>query len=296
MPLKLTEVEMAKYICILLCAVLVAGELVYRFPGVTMDTPENMMCPSDSQLEAARDSTSANLFEILINIADNISNTYTIPDCEGSGWRRIAFLNMTDPDQTCPEQWRLYQEGTIRACGRQYSNEGSCDSAYFSSNGYTYSKVCGRLTGYQYTSPDGIFSMNGLTDLDGIYIDGVSITYGDPRQHLWSLFGSLYDSHCCIQHRIETLGFVNDNYFCDTGNPVSGLYSWVGGELVTDYPLWDGVTQCGNNATCCAPSSGPWFNTMLSSPSTSDIEVRICGDQSTSDEDTPVALMEIYIK
>ena len=90
---------------------------------------------------------------------------------------------MADPDQTCPEQWRLYQEGTIRACGRQYSNEGSCDSAYFSSNGYTYSKVCGRQQGTSTLySLDGIFP-NGPTELDATYIDGVNITYGDPRQH-----------------------------------------------------------------------------------------------------------------
>ena len=296
MPLKLNEVEMAKYICILLYAALVAGELVYRLPGVTLDTPENMMCPSDSQLETARDSTSANLSEILINIADNISNTYTIPDCGGSGWRRVAFLNMTDPDQTCPEQWRLYEQGTVRACGRQETNSASCDSVYFSPGETAYTQVCGRITGYSFSTIDSvssqIYTPTAGNEINEQYLDGVSVTYGMPRQHIWSFFNDHVEERCCYQPDldfIQSFNIVGDNYFCDTGLTDTGI-------LGTTYPVWDGVTQCPNNANCCAPSSGPWFNTMLLSPSTSDIEVRICADEGTDNEDSPVGLIEFYIQ
>ena len=288
---------MAKYICILLFAALVAGEQVYKFPAVTLDTPENMVCPPDSQLETARSSISANLSEILINIAGNTIITYTIPDCGGSGWRRVAFLDMADPDQTCPEQWRLYERGTARACGRQETFSPSCDSVYFSPGETAYTQVCGRITGYSFYTIDGVARLANSTtpgnEINEEYLDGVSVTYGMPRQHIWSFFNDhTLTARCCEQQRldfIQSFNFIEDNFFCDTGN--NG-----GNFLGVTYPVWDGVTQCPNNPHCCAPSSGPWFNTTLSSPSTSDIEVRICADEDTLNEDSPVELIEIYVQ
>ena len=81
--LKITEKEMAKYTCILLCVALVAGEQVYRFLAVTLDTPENMMCPPDSQLETARDSISANLSEILLATSPTLTPFLTVGALDG---------------------------------------------------------------------------------------------------------------------------------------------------------------------------------------------------------------------
>ena len=287
------------FVCVLLSySSLVTGE-VYSIHSSVLDTPESSVCPTHSELEIAREIISRNVSEILAHVAADIDPvTYVIPACGGSGWRRVAFLDMTDPNQICPEQWRLYDQDGVRACGRQESLGSSCSSANFSSNEYAYTQVCGRVTAYQFASPDGGSDDLGLTpgdEINGPYVDGVSITYGFPRQHIWSLFGSLYDIFCCNGH-ISNHDFVGNNFFCDTGNPVSGLFAWSLTSLVTDYPLWDGNTQCPNNENCCAPSSGPWFTALLSSSSMSDIEVRICGDQQSDDEDTPVELMEIYVK
>ena len=52
-----------------------------------------------------------------------------------------------------------------------------------------YSKVCGKVTGYQYASP-GAFATyynNQALTLDGNYVDGVSITHGHPRRHIWTV-------------------------------------------------------------------------------------------------------------
>lgn len=38
-----------------------------------------------------------------------------------------------------------------------------------------------------------------------------------------------------------------------------------------------------------------WFVTELIKPSSDDIEVRICGSESTDNEDTPIEVMEIYV-
>ena len=38
-----------------------------------------------------------------------------------------------------------------------------------------------------------------------------------------------------------------------------------------------------------------WFSVQLPNPTMDDIEVRICGDESADNEDTPIGLLEIYI-
>ena len=86
----------------------------------------------------------------------------------------------------------------------------------------------------------------------------------------------------------STQDFVENDYFCDTGN----IANW-GGVFFTDNPLWDGVAGC---TSCCAPQSGPWFHTVLDHDAMDPIEIRICGDQPTYDEDTPVYLVDIYVK
>ena len=40
----------------------------------------------------------------------------------------------------------------------------------------------------------------------------------------------------------------------------------------------------------------PWFSVQLPAPTNDKIQVSICGDQSTTDEDTPVELIEIYVQ
>jgi hypothetical protein len=58
--------------------------------------------------------------------------------------------------------------------------------------------------------------------------------------------------------------------------------------------LWDGE-QC--EGSCCeGAQSPPWFSVQLPAPTTDMIEVSICCDQGTLDEDTPVELMEIYVQ
>ena len=93
-------------VCVLISAGLATAQ-IYHIPTVSLDTPDNSVCPPDAQLEAIRNSISGNLSDILVEIA---ANKTTIPECGGSGWRRVAFLDMTDPDQTCPSSWRLYSQ------------------------------------------------------------------------------------------------------------------------------------------------------------------------------------------
>ena len=232
----------------------------------------------------------------------NNQNTYCNMDelCgSGGGWTRLAYLDMSDATESCPSGFNTYNSGGVRACGR-YNSGAGCVSVTYPSNGISYSQICGRVTGYQYHSADAFV---GPSDLNSYYVDGVSITRGSPRQHVWTLANGLTDTYnnhpywiCpCSTGSTQTIpSFVGNHYFCESGNHAAG---WIN-TLYTSDPLWDGQ-GCGVlEATCCAASGIPWFHRDYGSTTTTDyIELRVCADGSAAyDEDTPVSFYEIYVK
>ena len=106
--------------------------------------------------------------------------------CGGPGWRRAAYLNMSDPTQTCPPAWELITNPR-RSCARpSNATSWSCYSAMFPTQGIQYSQVCGRIIGYQVGTPQAFVLENAFSPqtIDGPYVDGLSLTYGNPRKHM----------------------------------------------------------------------------------------------------------------
>ena len=223
--------------------------------------------------------------------------------CGGSGWRRVAYLNMSDPSQQCPSVWREITT-PHRVCGRN-STTGSCEGLNYTTGGEQYNQVCGRIIGYEIGVTSAFFygHRNGHSIIDSYYVVGVSVTHGSPRQHIWTFAGGLdeqgsYPRETCPCVTGSTGGnyipsFVGQNYFCE-----SGLITWrsTAGVFYPDSdPLWDGQ-GCGPTSSCCTFNSPPWFNVTLQSPTTDNIEVRICGFRNSQSDDTPIQLMELYVK
>ena len=130
-------------------------------------------------------------------------------------------------------------------------------------------------------------------------MDGVSITYGISRTHIWSYVAGVFEESqtddlknvcpCSPTQGSGPPSFVGDNYYCESGNPSDT----VGSIIFTDDPLWDGQ-QC--EGTCCnGTNSPPWFSVQLSVPTTDMIEIRICANESYDNEDTPIKLLELYV-
>ena len=232
--------------------------------------------------------------------------------CGSGGWTRLAYLDMTDSTQNCPSGFRLYQSGGVTSCGRKNSTESSCVSVEFPSNGISYSQVCGRVMGYQYGSTDAVdsryfdFEVIHHNDINSYYVDGVSITRGSPRQHVWTLMAGLHEAsivrkgafNCpCSQGSSQnsTLQpFIGNDYFCESGNPATN--NSFQSILYTSDPLWDGK-GCGSlEGNCCTASGLPWFNKVLGTTTTDYLELRVCGDEGTAGEDTPVSFYELYVK
>ena len=217
--------------------------------------------------------------------------------CGSVGWTRLAYLNMSNSTETCPSGFRLYQSGGVRACGRATSSGGSCTSVQFPSNGISYSQVCGRVTGYQYAAPDAINNH----DINSYYVDGVSITRGSPRQHVWTLMAGFSDSStslnacpCNNGSTVSVPSFIGNNYFCESGNTGSGFAYHI---LYTSDPLWDGQGCGSTESPCCNVPGIPWFHRDYGNTTTTDyIELRVCADQRADWEDSPVSYYEIYVK
>ena len=225
--------------------------------------------------------------------------------CGSSGWTRIAYLDMSRADATCPTEFMLYNASGKLACGRLTSSISSCNSIIFPiPQDLSYSSVCGKVLGYQKGTPQAIHvGPGGHNDINSYYVDGVSITYGEApnRQHIWTFMaafredgGGDWTCPCYINTIIQTIqAFIGDNYFCEAGNPVG--YP-VASQLYTDDPLWDGETCGSKESPCCQIPGLPWFTKTLSSTTTESIELRICGDHDTNDEDSPIFFYEIYVK
>ncbi|XP_065883942.1 uncharacterized protein [Dysidea avara] len=73
------------------------------------------------------------------------------------------------------------------------NNAAGCYSTIFGTPLSTsYSEVCGKIIGYQKGSMDSFYpSMEGLVT----YVDGISITLGSPRKHLWTYAVGLSDDY-----------------------------------------------------------------------------------------------------
>ena len=198
------------------------------------------------------------------------------------GWTRVAHINMSEPQQTCPSPLRTLTT-PWRMCAGQTS--AGCSSVRYPTLGLNFTQVCGQAVGFRSGSTDGldaIFLSNKT--IDNPYVDGLSITYGTPRHHLWT-YAAGHNGRCLCHlrsHASPPPSFVGQHYYCD------------GNDAVSEYRLWDGE-GCQFGSTCCDPPNQPWFHRTLNTTTTDDIEVRWCRDQEASNEDIGVELLELYV-
>ena len=185
----------------------------------------------------------------------------------------------------------MWQQYTTphRVCGRR-SSSASCEGLNYTTGSVQYNHVCGRIIGYQIGSVDSF--RHSSQSIDTYYVEGVSVTHGSPRQHIWTFAAGLdeqrpmYACPCVNGSTVTVPSFVGQNYFCE-----SGLTSWpqnYGVFYQNGDPLWDGQ-GCGPTSSCCTFNSPPWFNVTLSAPTTDYIEVRICASEGIGDEDSPIS-------
>ena len=199
------------------------------------------------------------------------------------GWMRVFKLDMNITSHQCPNGLSQRTDGGLRTCVKNVSAAG-CSSIFLPTRNVNYSRVCGRITGYQIGTTDN-FQLQQSSDIDSVYVDGVSLTHEfNQRQHIWTFAVAVGKSHCPCQLDHAPPSFVGDDYFCDSGTQEHASP----GRFYSD-PLW-------NDADCVCCANPPWFHQQLPQPTSDDIEMRVCRNEPNTHEDIATQVVEIYVR
>ena len=227
-------------------------------------------------------------------------------NCGGTGgWMRVALVDMSDPIQSCPVAQNLSERtfNGVRMCVYDSATD-FCTQVNYGVDGVWYSQVCGRVRGYQFGTPDGFGpyrNQGGGRPLSAHYLDGISITYGDPdpEGHIWSFPVGKYESSddyygcpCNIGNRGYIPAYVGNDYYCESGqhtNPSDFII------YETD-PLYDGDGCGGLEGPCCTNYPNlPWFVKTLNAPTNKQVNTRYCINNPTKESIT-MDQLELYIR
>ena len=254
--------------------------------------PRNRSCqeilycfPSSSSGYYQIHATNGSLVDVYCNMEGTNCGNIT-------GWTRVAYLNMTQPHATCPPPLVRNTTAGLTLCHRSKSG---CDRVLYSTLDLSYSQVCGRVRGYQLGTTDGF---GPFLYMRINYVDGVTITYNSStNNHIWTYASGIFEngtrSHACPCNNgsaAQSPPFVGDNYYCESGTAT------VNDSLHSSDPLWDGQQCDGLEAPCCTHSSMPWFIKTLNVTTTEDIELSVCGNSPPTAEDTPLELVELFVR
>ena len=209
---------------------------------------------------------------------------------DGGGWMRVADVDAGAGK--CPSGWVF--TNIPKVCFR-LAFGGGCKSAFFDTFDLSYTEVRGYVKAYQFYSMDGFRSNMSINQP---YVDGLSVTYGIPRKHVWTWGVGLSQDYnygvnnCpCSKYAGDVPpSFVGGDYYCESGNSWGYENTWY-----TADPLYDGAGCPGGNS-CWIPASLPWFKKTYAQPINASLEGRLCADSASSNEDIGVYEMQLFVR
>ena len=248
--------------------------------------------------------TTAKLIKMKKKINHRFSELEESNSLNTGGWRRVVFLNMTNPTTNCPPGWQLTSYSK-RSCGRVNTSRLSCDSVFFPVSGGPYNQVMGRIRAYQWGNQHAFAGRYDQKTVDGAYFSGVAVMHGSPREHIWTFAAgnrenetrTYYNCPCDNPAKRKSVpDFVGDDYFCESGAIWPGYYSSAEAHrLFHEDPLWDGK-GCHHTSSCCSFNNPPYFLKTLTRPTTDSLELKMCHFTYSAYSDTAVELIELYVK
>ena len=116
--------------------------LPVKISPAVVDGAGNGVCPLQSGIDAQLNATKEEIRQAVLDTINPILNQISAssPPCNGTGWTRVAFLNMTNLSEACPSSLSLHSS-PVRGCGRLLNGSLSCDSVIFPVNTQSYSGV-----------------------------------------------------------------------------------------------------------------------------------------------------------
>jgi len=270
---------------------IVAAEVDYKDYGIIPTLPGNS-CRNIYQLNPTSHGKSG---YYVVKVEDRPSFVYCDMEleCGGEkGWMRVIDINVTKGDN-CPHGWSKIIN-PVPACTAP-SDDAECYSAQFSIHQVLYSRVCGMVIGYQKGRTNAFQATS--KSIDDPYVDGISITYGTPRKHIWTYavgHDEVGSSSCCPCTKSGgplPPSFVHENYYCESGSYNTPSTK----EYFTSDPVWDGE-GCPSKNSCCSEPNLPWFYRQIPLKSNKNLEARICRNEAFSNEGILVKEIKLYIQ
>ena len=288
----------AIYLVIIVCSHQLRTE---KIDLKVISTDAERRCLSTGRRENILNEFRQNIKSIVFTIINYGSTVFTCG--RTPGWRRLAFINMTNTSYNCPTGLNLTSYSK-RTCGLPSTLAEGCTSTTFTVHGTQYRQVCGRIRGYQFGATAAFHGYNYYNrGIDARYVDGISLTNGRPgmRQHIWTFaagateyVGENHLANCpCDTLDYSTVPpFVGNDYFCESAETSRWTYQYM---FYPNDVLWDG-RDCSGASMCCQLNNPPWFTKVLPNSTTDDIEMRVCSDGPRIADDIPIELIELYIK
>ena len=220
---------------------------------------------------------------------------------------RIANVDMRNNHSQCPPGL-VYNVTEGRRLCHKLSLAPGCSSSMFSTLGVEYSRVCGKVIGYQYLFTDQMDLVHPELDLDctkpmSMELASSHMAHQDNMSGLLlqlmmkhlilDIMQSVLVAHVLIRLSPlleSTLSFVGNDYYYENGSRMRSEDRYY-----FDDPLWDGEGCEGENNECC-DRGGPWFCKQLPQPTQDDIEMRVCLNSFFQDEDVVLEQIEFYIQ
>ena len=207
--------------------------------------------------------------------------------CGPGNWVKIGSIN---PLASCPCGFTSANIGGAQVCWK--SNTG-CASFSFNP-AQRYKAVCGAAAAYAYGSPDAFSHSHSSTEtINQAYVDGISITHGSLRHHVFTYAATNWLGDCPCKGGKLGPSFVGNNSYCGDQVLASGEHwtqKWYPNTI-----LWHAAIGCTDSE--CYDDFRPWFSVETANGATTDlIEVRSCQDQGYPDEAIGIAHLEIYVR
>ena len=226
-------------------------------------------------------------------------------ECGGhkGGWTTIVKFDTSKGD-SCTSGWtNITTPGDLSkvAC-RSGSDASGCHSVIFTTFNITFNKICGQVKGYQKGHTEAFYSSESDTkSINDHYVDGLSITLGNPCKHVWTYAVGFSDNYnypdyncpCAAIPGPNPPAFVGNHYYCESG---TAKHSSSSNDYLTSDMLWDGYGchHTGNN--CCTNPDMPWFFQQFSRSIHDYLEARICSRDGFNTGDTLVENIALYIQ
>src|SRR5690606_32420480 len=177
-----------------------------------------------------------------------------------------------------------------RGCGRGTANVASTSVT----PPYPYSEVRGFVRAYASGGTDA-FRDTG-PNAEGLYLDGIAITVGSPRRHVFAFASGVSDafgpgypgSECPCEGGPQPPLFVGDAYRCESARAsvdAAGTRDWDHDDVLFDGEDIDAET-CVNS-----PESHPDFSAVIGGPTTEVLEVHVMQSQDPADEDLALSAL-----